>query len=160
MTRKQRRTIDELYFQLYEPLFTYAQSTLQNESLAEEAVQETFVIACQKPVQLCDSPNPKGWLVQVLKKVIHEIQERVRIASQIVEDFQEIDADSIPGPKDSIDLRVLYGNVADTDEFKLMLAISQEGKSLLEIAEELDISLNACKKRAQRARETLQRRLK
>lgn len=48
MTDLERQAIEKLYLQMYTRLFAYARSSLPNDALAEEAVQETFVIACQK----------------------------------------------------------------------------------------------------------------
>ena len=68
--------------------------------------------------------------------------------------------DNMGPQEDNIDVDILYGNVADTPEFKLIKAITLDGKSLLEISKELGISLDAVKKRAQRARTVLQKRIK
>ena len=70
MNLQQNEEIKRLYLEMYSKLFDYAFSFLKNESLAEEAVQNTFQIACQKPEKVCNSPNPQGWLVITLKNVI------------------------------------------------------------------------------------------
>ena len=70
MDKQHSNYIEALYLEMFELLFSYARSSLENDSLAEEAVQETFRIACLKPSELCASPNPKGWLVNTLKNVI------------------------------------------------------------------------------------------
>lgn len=160
MNTEQRKQIDELYFSLYDFLVCYAESSLGNEALAEEAVQETFAIACAKPSNVCESPNPRGWLVQTLKYVIANLERRRINAEKVVTDCLGERIDTLPAPPDQMDLRVLYGNVAQTEEFKLMLAISQEGKSLIEIAQEKGITVEACKKRAQRAKKVLKRRMR
>lgn len=41
-------------------LFTYAMALLGSETAAEEAVQESFRIACMKPEALIGSDNPRG----------------------------------------------------------------------------------------------------
>lgn len=46
------RIIEELYIDLYPKLLRYATNSLGDLHLAEEAVQETFRIACAKFVQL------------------------------------------------------------------------------------------------------------
>ena len=56
-------------------LFHYANIVLSNASLAEEAVQETFVIACTKQHALENSPNPEGWIMNTLKNVCRNIQK-------------------------------------------------------------------------------------
>ena len=53
MTEEQRKLISELYLEMFDKLIVYAHSSLENDALAEEAVQETFRIACQSPEKLC-----------------------------------------------------------------------------------------------------------
>lgn len=157
MNKKQQKQIDELYFTLYDFMISYALSSLNNVSLAEEAVQEAFAIACEKPESLCECPNPRGWLVKALKNVISNMERRKATAEKLVTDCLGDRLDLLPAPEGNEDLAVLYGDIAETKEFQLMLEISQERKSLIEIAEENGITVNACKKRAQRAREFLQK---
>ena len=64
------RIIEELYIDLYPKLLRYATNSLGDLHLAEEAVQETFRIACAKFVQLMESQNRQGWLTNTLKHVI------------------------------------------------------------------------------------------
>ena len=70
MKARYKLEIERLYLDLYPLLFEYARSSLSSDSLAEEAVQETFRIACQKPESLIHSPNPEGGLVNTLKNVL------------------------------------------------------------------------------------------
>ena len=52
MNATQHDMIENLYMEMFDMLFVYANSSIKNEPLAEEAVQETFRIACQKSEQL------------------------------------------------------------------------------------------------------------
>ena len=69
MKARYKLEIERLYLQLYPLLFEYARSSLSSDSLAEEAVQDTFRIACQKPEAMINSPNPEGWIMNTLKNV-------------------------------------------------------------------------------------------
>lgn len=157
MTKEQRDTIDQLYFSLYKFLVSYANSSLNNHALAEEAVQETFAIACAKPEDLCDSTNARGWLVNTLRNVISNMERRKDAAEKLIADCLGDRMDLLPVADTPEDLAILYCDIAETKEFKLMLEISQGQRSLIEIADEEGISVVACKKRAQRAREFLQK---
>ena len=46
MTFAQSKIIEKLYYEMYDLLLGYAQWALENDALAEEAVQETFQTAC------------------------------------------------------------------------------------------------------------------
>ena len=158
MTNRQRKQIDALYDKNYDFLVSYAWGSLKNISLAEEAAQEAFAIACEKPDQVCNSPNPDGWLVNTLKNVIQNMERRRMAAEKVVTDCLGDKLELLPGPGDPRDLKLLYSNIADTEEFRIMIALGPEGMSMLELAEELGISYSAAKKRAERARKNLQRK--
>lgn len=160
MDAKQKKRIEKLYLEMYDKLMAYARSNLGSESLAEEAVQETFHIACKKPEKVCESVNPQGWLVLALKNTIRNMKSSRATAKRIVEQYLMVQLKESTVSEDRIDLRVLYGNVADLEEFKLLSEMAIEGRSHEEMANKRGISVSACKKRVQRAKETLQRKIK
>ena len=159
MNTDQSLKIEALYLELYEKMKAYARSSLQNEALAEEAVQETFRIACQKPEQVCGSVNPQGWLVQTLKYTIRNMQGNSTTAMKLLEKYLDAQDKDFSLSEDSLDLRVLYANVADTEEFRLLSEMAIVGRSHLEMAKSRGISVDACKKRVQRAKEILRKRI-
>lgn len=160
MNGQQRWIIEQLYLEMFPKLHVYACCSLESEALAEEAVQETFRIACQKPEQLCESANPRGWLVQTLKYTIHSMQNTRAADRRMVEKYLMIQLRETSISEDQIKLGVLYENVADTEAFKLLAEMAIEGRSYLEMANSRGISASACKKRVQRAREKLREKMK
>lgn len=160
MNREQRKIIEELYREMYDKLIVYACVNLDSESLAEEAVQETFHTACQKPESICESMNPQGWLVNTLKNTVRNMKRSRANAKRILETYMMTQRQERSITEDRIDLKVLYENVADLEEFKLLSEMAIEGRSHEEMARSRNISINACKKRVQRAKETLQRKIK
>ena len=144
---------------MYDMLTAYARSSLSEEALAEEAVQETFRIACQKPEDLCDSPNPKGWLVNTLKFTIQNTKRSQESARQLLSEYLAEQSRQILYTDDKVSLDVLYENVADLEAFKLLKEMAIDGKSHLEMAQSRGISVAACKKRVQRAKDLLQKKL-
>ena len=159
MNTDQHDMIEELYMEMYDMLLAYASSTFPEQSLAEEAVQETFRIACQRPDQLCSSPNPKGWLVNTLKFTLRNMKRSRESAQQLLSRYLALQTDAITFSVDKISLEVMYENVADLEEFKLVKEMAIDGKSHLEMAQARGISVAACKKRMQRAKELLQKKL-
>lgn len=160
MDPKQRKLIESLYIEMYDLLLSYASSALSSPSQAEEIIQETFQIACSKIDDVWASPNPNGWIFNTLKFVISNVLKQRFRDTKIITDSLGDHIDKMGHATDELDVDLLYGNVADTPEFKLIKAIALDGKSMLELSQELGISVDAAKKRAQRAREYLQRRLK
>ena len=159
MNEEQRQRIEELYLEIYDTLMAYARCSLDGESLAEEAVQETFRIACQKPDALCNSPNPQGWLMLTLKNTIRNIRSSRATAKRIIETYLIAQNKEKLFCEDAIRLDILYKNVADTEEFKLLAELAIEGRSHEEMARSRGITVSACKKRVQRAKEKLQKKI-
>lgn len=158
MTSDQRRRIEEFYLEMYDRLFIYARSALDNESLAEEAIQETFRIVCMKPEDLLSSPNPKGWIVNTLKYTIQNMKRSRDKANVLLTQYLAANS-SVAFSEDRIRLEVTYENVARSEEFSLIKEMAVDGRSHLEMAQSRGISVAACKKRVQRAKEFLRRKI-
>lgn len=152
--------IEQLYIEMYNMLITYARCSFEEESLAEEAVQETFRIACQKPDKLCESLNPKGWLVNTLKFTIRNMKRSRENARRILSSYLIVQEECVALPEDKLCLQVMYGDVSHLEEFKLLKEMAIDGRSHLEMANARGISVNTCKKRVQRAKEKLKRKIK
>lgn len=159
MNAEQNKIIEQLYLELFDQMMAYARSSLQSESQAEEAVQETFRIACMKPEELCTSQNPRGWLLNTLKFTIQNKKRCNDNANRLLTDYIASQSREIAVSEDKVRLEVLYGNIADLDEFKLLQEMAVDGKSQLEMAQDRGISLDACKKRVQRAKEKLRKKI-
>ena len=145
---------------MFDMLLIYASASLEEPALAEEAVQETFQIACQKPMQLLSSGNPKGWLVNTLKYTICNMKRRRDSARQLLAKYLISQTKDIAISEDNLRLDLMYENIAETDEFQILRQMAIEGKSHLEMATERGISISACKKRVQRAKEKLKEKIK
>lgn len=159
MDAVQSKRIEDLYIEMFDKLMAYARSSLGSEALAEEAVQEAFRIACQKPAHLCDSPNPQGWLVLTLRNTIRNIRNERAAASKLMEHYLLSHRQELSLSEDKIQFDILYENIADMEEFKLLSEMVIEGKSHKEMAEARGITISACKKRVQRAKVLLQKKL-
>lgn len=158
MEERYRKQIEDLYRKMYSLLFEYARSTLPNDSLAEEAVQDTFRVACQKPEALWESPNPEGWLVQTLKYVVSNAVRSRAAAARLLKDYIHLRLNEISASEDLEEIETQYGDIAESEELKLLKEMALEGKSYLVMAQERGISVVACRKRMQRAREFLRKK--
>ena len=159
MTSDQHKRIETFYLEMYDLLFIYARNALDNDSLAEEAIQETFRIVCTKPEDLLSSPNPKGWIINTLKFTIQNMKRSRARANILLTQYIAAHGSSVSFSEDRISLEVTYENVAHSEEFQLVKEIAIEGKSHLEMAQSRGISVAACKKRVQRAKEFLRRKI-
>lgn len=159
MKPEQSKQIEQLYLEMFELLFTYARSSLKNDALAEEAVQETFRIACLKPAELYDCPNPRGWLLTTLKNVLRNTKKAQKYAQQLLIEYTAVHGSDAAFVEDHLRLEISYANLVKREEFQLLKEWAVEGKSHLELANERGITLTACKKRIQRAKELLKKKI-
>lgn len=160
MNAEQNKLIEQLYLELFDCMMAYARSSLRSESQAEEAVQETFRIACMKPEELYISLNPQGWLLKTLKFTIQNKKRTNDNAVRLMTDYIARHSNDTAFSEDKVPLEILYGPLAQSEEFQLLREMAVEGRSQLEMAQDRGISLNACKKRVQRAKEYLKIKLK
>ena len=160
MTAEQNRLLSEKYREKRKFMLEYAEGSLHNYALSEEAVQQTFEIACCKIDDFCSSPNPDGWLTKTLSFVIGNIESRQRSERRVIAIMDDYRPDLVAASEKPLPLRVTYGPLVDTPQFRLVYEMEVLGRTLAEIAEDLDISESTCKKRAERARKFLQKKLR
>ena len=154
MDENQDRRLEKLYREMFHICFVYARNALEDESLAEESVQDTFRIACEKADNLFSSENPKGWIIKTLKNVIHNMNKARANINKIIVDMMSVEENSYTA-SDEENLHLLYAGIVSDEDFALLKRISVDGYSMLEAADKLGITVDACKKRAQRARKKL-----
>ena len=159
ITQEQDMKIDQLYREMRDSLLTYAHITLKNPALAEEAVQETFRIACSKSDGMLSSASPKGWLVETLRNVMRNInRSRARWNNLIVASLS-LDESLLAANADDNNTDMQYSDLLPPDDYKLLKRIAIDQYTMLEASEEFGLSIEACKKRVQRAKKKLKKNL-
>ena len=149
--------VEQLYKDLYPALHVYALRVLGEPALAEEAIQDAFCIACAKREDLLRSGEPRGWIVCTLKYVMRNMLRTQAKTANLLSLFQSMEKPD--QAEDTVNVDVLFGDIADSEDFQLLKRIALDRCTMLEIAEDLGISVEACKKRVQRARKRLRERL-
>ena len=151
MDENQDKKLEELYREMFHLCFVYARSALNDENLAEEAVQDTFRIACEKADMLFSSENPKGWIIKTLKNVIYNMNKTRANINKIIVDMASVN-ENLFSTSDEENPVLLYSKIISDEDFALLKRISVDRYSMLEAADELGITVDACKKRVQRAK--------
>ena len=77
----------------------------------------------------------------------------------MIEEYLDLQIRESCVSEDRLRVELLYQNVAGLDEFKLLAEMAIDGLSHKEMADKRNISVSACKKRVQRAREVLQNKM-
>ena len=156
MNASERAFVEKLYIETAESLLSYARRLLGDKSLAEEAVQDAFRVACSRPTSVMESENPQGWMMNTLKNVARNIvRSRARSAAFITKMESEERANRDPGEIDDPDL--LYADLRENEDYKLIKRLSEPGATIASVAKELGIPTATCGKRIQRARERLKK---
>ena len=159
MKPEEKELIDRLYFEMYEPLVGYANSYLSDQHRAEELTQEVFVSAVRKPEALLNSPNPKGWLYKAMWNMIQNSNRVTVRQMKLIADFLSVNGREVAVSMDQPDLKLQFGELAETEEFKLIYDMAVLGKTQQEMAIERGITVVNCKKRVERAKKFLRRKL-
>ena len=144
---------------MYGSLYSYAYGILKNTHLAEEAVQETFQVACSKPTALTSSKNSKGWLMNTLKNVVRNTLRKRTTLEKYIAEAESANIDLIAGPAPGSNVDLMYSDMVTEAEFQLLKWVAIDQYTMLETAESLGISEEACKKRVQRAEKKLRRKI-
>ena len=163
MTSEQAAFYDQLVRKKYRFLYHCAMQVLQDHFLAEDVVMDTFHTAFLKIDLLCTLENPTGWLVRVLQnKLGNCLKVRKRDAELLLAlngaaaAEAEADAGSTPGCGMHLLLLSLERQLAPED-YQLFRLYFIDGMRHAQLAERLDITLWACRKRLQRVRDQVKR---
>ena len=144
---------------MYDMLFTYAKCLLESPALAEEAVQETFRIACAKPEALIESENPKGWITNTMKNVVRNMKRTYASLTKLVIQSLSDETQLAQMSKSDNYTDIEYSDLIVPEEYSLLKSIVLEKNSIRDAAKERGISVDACRKRVQRAKHRLQKAL-
>lgn len=152
-------SIEQVYRSFYGGLFIFANSKLRNRELAEEAVQETFRIACSKPNEFRAATNKNGWLVEVLKQVMMDIQKHRAKDIELMAAIANTPSEALR-TYDPAKVEMLYGNYMNDLDFRILVRFSVYGDSIAVISKNTGLSISAVKKRLERARKKYREKLK
>ena len=141
---------------MYQKLIVIANARLASMSLAEEAVQEAFCIACRKADDCLGCGNPEGWLVTTLLYVVQNMRRFAAVQAQHT--VHDPDYQAAPGVRDDY-AEIEFADLISDAEFRLFRRVALDRFTVREAAEELGISEEACKKRVQRIRAKLQKKI-
>ena len=162
--RAKKETRQEAFAQLvsefYETAFGWAYSRLRDADVAQDAVQEAFVVAYQQLHQLNEPQAFAGWFKQIVLSQVYRLLRDTRPLAQAVDLNQQIVALE-PGPVallENVELkeRVMTAVQALPEKEQVVTQMFYlNGYSQKEIARLLELPLTTVKKRLQYARRNL-----
>ena len=143
----------EKYFQSeYADMLSFAYYLLNNRSMAEVAVQETFVTALVNIEKFAASPSPVGWLYNTMKyKIKHMNRDKQRLITKFVP-MDDVTESQLASTDDT---RYEFSLSVDDSDMKLLIQFYVQEYSIKELAREYGITSGACKMRIKRAKERI-----
>lgn len=150
----------KLVSEFYETAFGWAYSRLKDADVAQDAVQEAFVVAYQQLHQLKEPQAFAGWFKQIVLSQVYRLLRDTRPLAQAVDLNRELVALE-PGPVallENVELkeRVMTAVQALPEKEQVVTQMFYlNGYSQKEIARLLELPLTTVKKRLQYARRNL-----
>lgn len=154
-----RERSTELYRQYRDKLLRYAFAYLQNILSAEESVQETFRVVCEKYQELPNIKHPFPWLLQIMTNIMRNNQEDRRRWRELLFYGHTSEIESYTAVNDQPDIEITYAGMISEQDLHLLKLIVVDNCTYLEASQVFHISPEACRKRAKRAIEALRRKL-
>lgn len=146
---------DEIYLRHYKELLKYCTAACQDEGLAEDIVQETFLKALQNADVFEDlgTSQRRAWLYRTMKNLICDRYRRAMLESQYVQTVQEQ-----PYYLDSgimqLENEMLLQSLQPEDRIIFTLRY-MEGRNASEISQMLGIPAGTIRARLSRCRNLL-----
>ena len=95
----------ELYAATYQKQYQFAYSYLKDEYLAQDALQETYIIAFKDLSKLKDPLLVLAWLNQINFRVCFKMHQKQKRYSAEIADYENFDGEPpVPPPRDSSSL--------------------------------------------------------
>ena len=151
---EEAQAVIEAYFRAeYAGLLSFARKLNLNENLAEEAVQETFVIFLRNYERWKTRKLEPGWLYGVLRNIAMRIlrdENETRLRCISLEDIVCEPGMEEPG-------YLFAQHPPDDPNLRLLKRFYIDGMHLKDLAAEYGVSVAACKMRLKRARDRLRK---
>lgn len=147
--------VRDVYDHYHRPVFTVAYRALGNRSLAEEAVQQTFLQAWRASPRFDPDRDPGPWLYAIARRVAVDLYRRER-RHESDRDEPEVAVlpETFEGTWEAWEVRSALDRIPD-DERHILLATHFLGLTHDETAERLGIPVGTVKSRSHRAHRRL-----
>lgn len=157
------KAVYDHYFETYyKKLWRQAQRSLTQQTgrkdpdRAHEAVQETFLIAWEKPKEFLGSLSPVGWLVNTMKYVVRNmVREDQRWNARLIKFQEYLDRDAVhPAPGADLELEGLI----PPEELDLLKRLYLHGETYEELCEELGLKKSTLAMRVKKSKEDFRKK--
>lgn len=149
VTKDDQQWFDALYTKNFKKLFIMAKRVMHSEAIAEELVQDVFLVCICKLGEVRQHEDPDKWLAKTMKNLLgNELRRASRTRECSLDDMQNIVPADIASPFEE-----LLPQGLTAEERQLLIWYFKEQLAYEEIAGRLHISVLACRTRVFRAKE-------
>lgn len=155
MHRKQEQLINTLYTKYARKIRDWAYRHTGNINIAEDIMQETFLILLIKIDEVIEHEDPRKWLFRTAKNVLLHAYRDMKQRTAKFEELNETTTAS--GYEHDMGLLEVFPSSFRPQDKQIMMMYYVTERSIKEIADTFGISNSACKMRLLRLREELRR---
>ena len=149
---------DEMYRNTYAEIYKFIRYRVTDRELAKDVLQETFYIAYKKWDTVRELSNPTGWLINVAKNKIRELNKTLKkLECEVALEADEYTVNEEGYGKSELDI-VLMGNLTDEEKTRFIRYFIR-GCTISEMAKYEDISENNMSVRISRLRDKIARNI-
>ena len=158
MDNMREQDLVEHWYREYATFLFHFACQFVDQLTAEESVQETFRIVCGME-GLDAIEHPKTWLWKITRNVLkNSIREREKWAALLID--AELTEDAFGQQENEPSVELTYGGLISVEDLHLLKLLAVDGHTYRSAGKELNLSAEACRKRAKRARVELLKKLK
>lgn len=160
MDQEYSQQLSELYLSMHGALYQMLLAKYKDPDFVEDIIHDTFAIACTHPKRLFEHPCPEGWFM-IAASYVADRKHRLRDNHLIkIGDADAPIALQITDLSDRLDPDVLYEDLSDTKEYKIIRDLADRHLTAAEASREMGITEGAYKMRLSRARKALQKKFR
>ena len=155
MHKKQEQLINDLYKNYARMIRDWAYRHTGNIEIAEDIMQETFLILLVKIDKVIEHEDPRKWLFRTARNVLlHAYRDMKQNTTKLV----ELNEETVPdGYEQDMGLLEVFPSSFRPRDKQIMMMYYVDKRSIKDVADTFGISNSACKMRLLRLREELRK---
>ena len=136
--KQQKALVSSLYEEYFDYLVDYAQANGFSYDVAVDLVQDTYVVALQKAVDLYRAPSRRAWLIVTLRNLSGNHQKNIMYAQKLQ---QILEANYSENSPTDLHPSVLYKNLIDAEDLDILIDLCEGLGSLQVNDDRVDLAL-------------------
>ena len=153
-----KEAYSELFGSVYNDLYKIAMSKVHNDADAKDAIQNAFFTAFKNINSLCYNKNFKAWISRILKNKCYALLRKRKETTASLEDYPSSDFNT-DNVNDIVDFHNMLERLNKTEKEVIKLKY-EDGLSIKEISNILNINENTVKTHLSRGKQKLSRSIK